>query len=93
VHETAKAVFRMEPVPVSEFSIAFFTNFLGLRHETGAKYLKLGVLVPDALTTGKRPLFKVDPISIEGHRTAIRAYKARQRAAARNLKDLRYVSA
>lgn len=84
----------MEPVPVYEFSIAFFTNFLGLRHETGAKYLKLGILIPDAtIAATNRPLFKVDPISIEGHRTAIRAYKARQRAAARNLKDLRYVNA
>lgn len=84
----------MEPRPVYEFAIAFFTNFLGLRHETGTKYLALGVLVPDAITArDKRPLFKVDPQSIERHRAAIRGYKMRQRAAARNLKDLRHVNA
>jgi len=46
--------------PVYELAIEFYTTFLGLRHETGAKYLALGILVPDALTaTAKRPYSKL----------------------------------
>jgi hypothetical protein len=78
-----------EAVPVYALPIEFYSTFLGLRHETGAKYLKLGVLVPDAATAlSRRPLFKVDPESIERHRKAILAFRVRQRAVRYNLKEL-----
>jgi hypothetical protein len=75
-----------------ELAIEFYTTFLGLRHETGAKYLALGVLTPDAETAvSHRPLFRVDPESINRHLEEIQAYKRRRTAARRNVKDLTYV--
>jgi hypothetical protein len=81
----------VDDCPVYEFSVNFFTAYLGIHHETGLRYLRLGVLKPDARTRDKRPLFAVDPESIERHKSAIRAYKLRRRAAAHNLKDLAHV--
>jgi len=63
-------------LPLYEFPIEFYTTFLGLRHETGAKYLALGVLKPDAVVgESRRLLFKVDPESIERHKAAIELYR------------------
>jgi hypothetical protein len=75
------------PLPQYELAIEYYTTFLGLRHETGAKYLALGVLTPDAQTaTNKRPLFKVNPESIERHLGEIRAFKRQRFNARRNIK-------
>jgi hypothetical protein len=41
-------------------SLDGFTFALGHRHETIERYLRLGVLKPDAVTTGGRPLFLAD---------------------------------
>ncbi len=80
------------PLPHYEFAIEFYTTFLGLRHETGARYFALGVLSPDAeVGENHRPLFKVDAESIERHRAEIRAYKARRVAARQNVKNLTHV--
>jgi hypothetical protein len=64
--------------------------YLKIHPETGLRYLRLHVIEADALTTEGRPLFAVDPQSIERHKSAIRSYKARQRAARHNLKALSY---
>jgi hypothetical protein len=63
-------------LPYYEFPVEFYTTFLGLRHETGAKYLAEGILKPDAIVgENKRPLFKVDRESIERHKAQIELYK------------------
>lgn len=65
--------------------------YLGITGETGAKYLRLGVIVPDAVIgADRRPLFLTDPESVQRHKAAILAYKARQRAAKHNVEVLSY---
>jgi hypothetical protein len=70
---------------VYEFSVKFFTNYLGITGETGLKYLRLEVITPDAvISSDKRPLFRTDPQSVERHLANIQAYRARQRAVRNN---------
>ena len=70
----------------------FFSAYLGIHPETGLRYLLLGVLTAGAVTASdNRPLFNVDPVSIERHRASIRVYRTRMRAAAHNVKDLTLV--
>jgi hypothetical protein len=78
--------------PLYEFPIEFYTTFLGLRHETGAKYLALGVLKPDALVgEHKRPLFKIDPESIQRHKAEIELYRHTRPLRLANKRALSYV--
>jgi hypothetical protein len=65
-------------LPVFEFEIAFF-KALGLRHETGARYLQIGILKADAKTPTGRRLFRMDSLSIERAMNAINAYRARRK--------------
>jgi hypothetical protein len=79
-------------LPHYEFPIPFYTIYLQLRHETGRKYFALGVLTPDAeIGEDHRPLFKIDPASIERHKGEIEAYKYRRMRARQNLKELSHV--
>ena len=74
------------PLPHYEFAIEFYTTFLRLRHETGAKYLALGVLAPDAeVGENHRPLFRIDPISVERHLDSIRRHRQKRFARAHRL--------
>ena len=75
----------MDEVPVYEFSGNYFATYLKLNAETGLKYLRLRVLIPDAKTANGRPLFKVDSASIERHKAAIRAYRVRAIAVRQNV--------
>jgi hypothetical protein len=82
----------MEARPIYEFSVRFFSTYLQINPETGLRYLRLGVIEPDALTTTGKPLFGVDADSVARHQKAIKAYRAGLAAAAHNIKDLRHVS-
>jgi hypothetical protein len=73
-------------LPRFELAIEFYETYLGLRHETGQKYLARGILTADAETGNGRPLFKVDLESIERHKEEIRAYKRRQALARENIR-------
>ena len=71
-----------------EFAICFYRDYLDLRHETATNYLKLGILVPDAFVgtdENKRPLFRIDPESVERHLDCIRQYRQKRFARAHRL--------
>jgi hypothetical protein len=82
----------MEARPIYEFSVRYFSVYLKIHSETGLRYLRLGVLEPDAMTATGKPLFGVDASSVARHLAAISAYRAGLKAAAHNLKELAYVS-
>jgi hypothetical protein len=65
-------------LPVFEFEIAFATA-LGLRHETIARYLQLGILKADAKTPTGRRLFRMDSGSVERAMNSINTYRARRK--------------
>jgi hypothetical protein len=84
----------MEAAPVYEFAIRFFPKYLGLNYETGLKYLRLGIITPDAfIGADRRPLFATDLLSVERHISAIDAYKGRTRAVRFNVQLLAHSSA
>jgi hypothetical protein len=74
----APRVTKPEPPFRFEFPIEFYKSYLCLRHETAANYLKLGILVADAVVgsgENTRPLFRIDPVSVERHKERIRRYR------------------
>lgn len=81
----------MKQVPAYEFAVRFFPKYLGIHSETGARYLSLGVVIPDAvIAADQRPLFATDAASIARHLAGIRTYQAWTRAARANVKNLSY---
>jgi hypothetical protein len=82
----------MEAQLIYEFGVRYFSTYLKIHPETGVKYLRLGVLKPDAMTATGKPLFGVDAASVARHLTAISVYRVGLKAAARNVKELAYVS-
>ena len=68
----------------------FYRKYLGISYEFGSFLRKRGVLSIDAQMQDGRPLFLTDLESVERHKSAIRAYRARQGAAKHNVKALSY---
>jgi predicted site-specific integrase-resolvase len=62
--------------PIFDFKVPF-AAVLGIRHETLRRYIKLGVIAPDAQTTSGRALFLADAASLERHKESIMTYKRR----------------
>lgn len=73
------------PVPVYSFEIRFCET-LDIRPETGRRYRKLGVLVPDAWVY-HRPLYFCDLLNVEKHRQSLARYRARIARASHNVKE------
>jgi hypothetical protein len=75
------------PVPIYSFEIRFCET-LDIRPETGRRYRKLGVLVPDTWVDN-RPLYLSDPLNVEKHRQSLAHYRARIARASNNVKRTR----
>ena len=71
--------------PTYDFEIPF-AGILGIRHETLRRYLDLGIISPDALTTSGRALFLADSESLERHKESIMTYKRRITLSRHNVK-------
>jgi hypothetical protein len=71
---------------IYDFEISF-AAVLGLRPKILRRYIRLGIVLPDAETTSGRSLFLADLASIERHRSSIRHYRFRMAAVVDNVKE------
>ena len=55
--------------------VRFYRKSLGISYEYGSHLRKIGVLMPDALVDGSRPLFLISAESLEQHRYRIAYYR------------------
>jgi len=67
-----------------------FYRLLGIGYRLGSQLYKCGVITPDAKLDDGRPIFANTAQAMERHRAELRAYRARQRAARANVKNLAY---
>jgi hypothetical protein len=68
--------------------VRFYREILGVSYEYGRHLREIGVLKPDAMIDGERPVFFCDPESVERHKQRICAYRATVRSAQENLVEL-----
>jgi hypothetical protein len=68
-----------------------FAAILGLRPETLRRYIRLEIVVPDAITSTDRYLFLSSVASVERHRVSIRAYRLKTVSGRRSVKELHHV--
>lgn len=79
---------RVNPPNLPQFVGAVdFYKSIGTTFESGVKFLRLGVLRPDATLNGK-PIFLADFKTVEKAKTAIAQFRARHKRQLDNLKEL-----
>ena len=75
----------MSELPVYATAVRFYRAVLGVAYETGSRLGKLGILTPDAICDDGRPLYRLNPESIQKARESIRSYRARLSRTRHNL--------
>jgi hypothetical protein len=68
--------------------VRFYREILGISYEWGRHLREIGILKPDAMVDGERPVFFCDIESVERHKQAVAAYRASVRAAQENLVEV-----
>jgi hypothetical protein len=75
----------MSDLPVYATEVRYYRTILRVAYETGSRLRKLGILKPDAICDDNRPLFLIDPASIQRAQVRIQQYRVRVARSRHNL--------